>query len=396
MDSGPIEIVGRFDQAGANQSVMRDRNERLVLSILRQQGAVPKAEIARRTGLSAQTVSVIMRSLEEDGLIIKGKKLRGRVGQPSVPMSLAPDGAYFIGLKVGRRSVELILVDFLGAELAHVSRAYSFPSPDAVLDFVRVAVDEVQQKLLPSQRERIAGFGIALPFFLWEWASTIGVDPEDMASWKERDLRAEIAAMYDFPVYLGNDATCACGAELVFGDAGAPADFLYVYLGYFIGGGVVLNGSLYGGRTGNAGAVGPFPVNDRSGAQRQLVDVASLDGLERRMIEATGTATQMLASSDDWTLPLEIVEGWLAEAAPAIAQMIAGASSIIDFPAVLIDGNMPPCLRARVLNAVADALHDLEMPGITPPDLLMGTVGPRARALGAASLPLSAKFLLEL
>ena len=78
---------------GSNQSGMRAHNERLVLSILRRLGPMAKADIARMTGLSAQTVSVIMRALETDGLLAKGEPVRGRVGQPSVPMGLArPDG----------------------------------------------------------------------------------------------------------------------------------------------------------------------------------------------------------------------------------------------------------------------------------------------------------------
>jgi len=62
-------------------------------------------------------------------------------------------------------------------------------------------------------------------------------------------------------VYLGNDATSACGAELVFGTAETPPEFLYIYVGYFVGGGVVLNGALYSGRSGNAGAIGTFPFD---------------------------------------------------------------------------------------------------------------------------------------
>ena len=114
-----MDQASKFDTEGTNQSGVRERNERLVLSILRREGPLPKAEIARRTGLSAQTASVIMRALESDGLISKGEKVRGRVGQPSVPMSLEPDGVYFFGLSVGRRSVELILTNFIGEEIAH-------------------------------------------------------------------------------------------------------------------------------------------------------------------------------------------------------------------------------------------------------------------------------------
>ena len=103
----PIDPVEASVIRGSNQTGMRAHNERLVLSLIRKHGPMAKAAIARITGLSAQTVSVIMRALEADGLLVKGEPVRGKVGQPSVPMGLRAEGAYFLGLKVGRRSVEL-------------------------------------------------------------------------------------------------------------------------------------------------------------------------------------------------------------------------------------------------------------------------------------------------
>jgi hypothetical protein len=69
---------------GSNQSGMRAYNERLVLSLVRRHGALAKMEIARMTGLSAQTVSVIMRALEADRLLLRGAPVRGRVGTDGV------------------------------------------------------------------------------------------------------------------------------------------------------------------------------------------------------------------------------------------------------------------------------------------------------------------------
>ena len=88
---------------GTNQSGMRAYNERLVLSIVRRDDGLAKSDIARLTGLSAQTVSVIVRGLEADGLLMRGEPVRGKIGQPSVPMRLVPEGAFFFGLKIGRR-----------------------------------------------------------------------------------------------------------------------------------------------------------------------------------------------------------------------------------------------------------------------------------------------------
>ena len=86
MDGKPSKNL----RLGANQTGGRIYNERLVLSLVRHQEGLPKAEIAKLTGLSAQTVSVIMQQLEADHLIGKGEPVRGKVGQPRVP-----DGASF-------------------------------------------------------------------------------------------------------------------------------------------------------------------------------------------------------------------------------------------------------------------------------------------------------------
>ena len=60
---------------------MRLYNERLVLSLIRRYGSLPKAEIARVTGLSAQTASVIVKQLEADGLLLRQRPQRGRIGR---------------------------------------------------------------------------------------------------------------------------------------------------------------------------------------------------------------------------------------------------------------------------------------------------------------------------
>ena len=142
---------------GSNQASLRAYNERLVLSLIRRHGGLAKADIARSTGLSAQTVSVIMRGLEADGLLVRGTPIKGRVGQPSVPMHLAPDGAYAIGLKIGRRSADLALMNFVGEIQRQIHHVYPYPMPEPILDF---AVDGAQKLLATvpkTYRERVIG-----------------------------------------------------------------------------------------------------------------------------------------------------------------------------------------------------------------------------------------------
>lgn len=381
-------------QRGTNQAGMRAHNERLVLSLVRRHGALSKTEIARMTGLSAQTVSVIMRGLEADRLLRRGTPQRGRVGQPSVPLSLNPGGAFFIGAKIGRRSLDVVLVDFVGEIRHRASEAYAYPEPGPVMARIRAEAAACAAGL-GADAARIAGLGLAMPFELWSWAEEIGAPAAAMQSWREVDIRAELAAALPWPVYLQNDATAACGAELAFGANAGPQDLIYFYIGAFIGGGLVLNGGLFTGRTGNAAAIGSMPVPDGAGGTVQLIERASLVLLERRL-RADGTDPGRLYLPDtDWSAFEAHLDAWMAPAARGIAHAIAAAATVVDFEAAVIDGAFPPQVRDRLIARVRGEMRRLDLSGIDPPELRAGTIGPIARALGGASLPLFDRYLVQ-
>lgn len=385
---------------GANQSRVRAYNERLVLSLVRRHGSLPKSEIARRSGLSAQTVSVIMRSLERDGLLIRGEPQRGRVGQPSIPMSLDADGVFSIGLKIGRRSADLILVDFLGRERKALHQTYDYPMPGPVLAFATEGIRSLIQGLEEAMRKRIAGIGVAMPFELWNWAEKVGAPAGRMDAWRDFDLQAELGQAelgmrFGLPVFVENDATAACGAELVFGRGAEFSDFVYFFIGTFIGGGIVLNHAVYSGRTGNAGALGSMPVAGRGRRPGQLIDHASIYELEAMLKRQGIDPSPLWLSPGDWSSLKGADAPWIEETASAIAIAIASSCSVIDFEAVIIDGGFPPDIRERLVEATGRELDRLNLQGISRPKVLEGVIGAGARAIGGASLPLFARYLLD-
>ena len=380
---------------GTNQSGMRDHNERLVLSLVRQYGALAKSDIARMTGLSAQTTSVIMRALEQDGLLQRGEPQRGKIGQPSVPMSLNQNGAFFLGLKIGRRSADLVIVDFLGQVRATRRRGYRYPTPDAVVAFVAQALPNLVATLTPGQQSRISGMGVAMPFQLWNWVQALGAPQVEMDAWRERDIQTELAAISGLPVYIQNDATAACGAELVFGTGDRPKDFLYFYFGTFIGGGLVLNGQLFLGRTGNAAGVGPIPVPGPDGRMRRLFDSASLSVLAGMMDAAGESSDHIWERPDQWQVSSAVLSAWTDLAAEGLANAILSASALLELEAVLIDGWFPATVRGDLTRRTGEALRRMDLSGISPPQVREGTVGAQARSLGAAAIPLSQRYLID-
>jgi predicted NBD/HSP70 family sugar kinase len=380
---------------GTTQNGVRLYNERLALSLIRRHGSLPKAEIARLTGLSAQTVSVIVRQLETDQLLIKETPKRGKVGQPLVPFSLNPEGAFSIGLKVGRRSGDLILLDLTGKVRRKVHKPYHFPTPQKLVDFVAVGLQELLSDLSPAQRNRICGLGIAAPFELWNWEEAVGAPHDVLEAWRDFDLVGEIAKLGDWPVHFSNDATAACAAELLFGRGNQFHTYAYFFVGYFIGGGIVINGHIFPGRTGYAGAIGPLPHSAPDGSPQQLIHNASLFVLENQL-QAAGLDPMVLARSpEDWGEIGPELNIWLEQTANSLAFAAVATMSVVDFEAIIIDGAMPADVRAELVRRIRLAVASHDLRGLPKFSIEEGSIGSDARAMGAASLSLFANYIID-
>ncbi|MEM9429326.1 MAG: ROK family transcriptional regulator [Pseudomonadota bacterium] len=364
---------------GANQARVRAYNERLVLSLVRRHEGQSKADVARRSGLTAQTVSMIIRSLEKDGLLRRGALRRGKVGQPSTPMHLNPDGAVAFGLEIGRRGAEVMLMDFAGGIRARRHAAYAWPEPAGVRTLAVEAIAGLTSLLSPEIRGRIAGLGVAMPFDLWSWEKTLGAPKGAMAGWRDLAFDEQLEADTGLPVTLRNDSTAACGAELGFGAGPMLGSFAYLYVGYFVGGGLALDHTLYIGRTGNAAAFGSILVPRSGGGSASLIEEASLFLLEDGPGRFEGRA----------------FDAWLARAAPALATAAVSIAAVIDAPSVVIDGAMPPAARAALIAATQAALQNMDQSGIGPVRVIEGALGRDAPAKGAALLPLMERYLLD-
>jgi predicted NBD/HSP70 family sugar kinase len=389
-------VIGHFrlNTGGANQAGVRVYNERLLLSLVRRFGPLSKIEVARLTGLSVQSTSAIMNRLRAEGLLKREAPLRGRVGQPTIPMSIDPEGAYSLGLKIGRRGCDLVLVDFRGAICQRAYRAYSFPTPNIVLAFVRDSAPSLAGSLSASQKKRIVGLGVAAPFELWSWETEIGAPQGAMNVWRHFDAESEIAAASAHPTTLCNDATAACAAEFFFGRSWRYRDFLYFFVGEFLGGGLVLDGALRPGRTGNAAALGSMPIMSKSevGAATQLMACASIHRLERVLEEAGIDASSLSATPESWSEFGVQLDDWIEETASALAYATVAAISVIDFEAIVIDGALPATVRERLTARTAQVFAGLDRRGLSDVDIVSGSIGADAGSIGGAALPLIKHF----
>jgi predicted NBD/HSP70 family sugar kinase len=385
---------------GSNQVGMRQFNERVVLQALRAHGSCPKAELARLTGLTAQTIGLITARLDEDQLLRREAPVRGKIGQPSVPLGLNPDGAFAVGIKIGRRSADWLLVDFTGTVRQRLVLNYAFPDVATLLPAIATNLRTLLESLGPL-RSRVVGVGVAAPFQLGGWHRMLGLSDDQADAWTHLDLAAEVQAMTDLPVSFAKDTTAATVAELVQGRGRDLKSFLYLFVDTFVGGGLVLHSHLHRGVNGNAGAVASLPLQtaptgtaaEATPPPPQLISQASLWDLEQRLREHgldPTAAYDQRALQNPWR---EHTHEWVASCAQALAQCVVSGTAFLDVDAVVIDGSMSRDVLQRLLDQTRAALSRYNWEGLfSPPRIEPGTLGSDARALGGALLPLHTCF----
>lgn len=378
---------------GSNHVGMRAFNERVVLQAIRLHGALPKADVARLTGLTAQTIGLITARLEEDGLLLRQERVRGRIGQPSVPLALNPDGAFSLGINIGRRSADWLLVDFTGTVRERRSLDYAFPDLEQLLPAIQGNIAALRNSLGPLA-DRLVGVGVAAPFQLGGWHRMLGLSDDQSQRWNHIDLRAEVQGMTEAPVVFAKDTAAACVAELVGGRGRDIKSFLYLFVDTFVGGGLVINSHLHSGKHGNAGAVASLPMRLGNTLQsaEQLVSCASLWELEQRF-QALQLDPHAAYDERALTPPyVQETQAWIAKAANALAHSIVSGTAFLDVDAVVIDGSFSRTLLSLVIAQTTAALAHYNWEGLWPTSIVAGTTGPDARALGGALLPLHANF----
>ena len=388
---------------GSNHTGMRQFNERIVLQAIRHHGAMAKADLARLTQLSAQTVAIIVSRLEGDDLLVKQDRIRGKIGQPSVPLSLNPDGAFSLGLQVGRRSLEVLASDFTGQVRHRLEFHYPYPDPAVVLPRIEQGLAQIRILMGEPAWARTVGIGLTAPLSMDKWSDLLGDDAAQVLQrWQEIDLPAAVQALTELPVEFAKDTTAACMAEMLQGHGRSVNSFLYVFVGTFIGGGMVLSGHIVQGVRGNAGAIGSMPAGlshssdparrNAKGQPPQLLQLASGWQLEQAL-EKAGLDPH-LAHQDAIMDPAyaAFTTPWLAQASAALAMTVTSAAALMDLDAVVIDGSLGRSLIDALIEATRSQLQHYNLEGLHPPRVMAGQIGAHARALGGSLLPMHKQF----
>ncbi|MGY4653599.1 ROK family protein [Mycobacterium sp. URHB0021] len=301
---------------------------------------------------------------------------------PSSPSELT------LALDIGGTKVAAGLVDDAG----EIVQQAKLPTPDGDAEAVWAVVDTLVTEALAAAGGRVSRVGIASAGPIDLPSGT--VSPINITAWQRFPIVERVSTLAGVPLRLGGDALCLALGERWRGAARGAEFLLGMVVSTGVGGGLVLDGAPYDGRTGNAGHVGHVVVDPDGGP-------CSCGGHGCVETVAAGPRMAQWARDNGWDAPAEADARELADAAYAghpvalrafyrggiaVAAMIASVGAVCDLDAVVIGGGVAkagkllfdPLRHGLERHARLDFIRDLRV--------LPAELGSDAGLVGAAAL----------
>lgn len=381
--------------AKVDLGAMRAANERLLLRLIWEQPETTRADLSRRTGLSASTVSGIVSRFEQDRWVSVLQSTTSSGGRPPMLLRFDATQRHIVGVEMGASHLTVVLASTDGRVITSIERALDTrDDPRGTLDTAAQMVRECVART--SYKGRLLGLGIAVPSPIDSRAPD-RVSPMILPSWRDVDLAKELHARLGLPVSVENDANAGALAERWFGAGGDH--FTYVKVGTGIGSGHIMNGTLYRGAGGIAGELGHLSI-DPSGPVCVCGNRGCLNVVlgTPRLLELARQRCSGEAPASARALAREAREGapWAVELVSDVGERlgigVAGLLNLMNPSRVVLGGDLvtagPVFLDAVRSSARSRSLlfsnHQAE--------LTATSLGSTAIALGAATLPLHAAF----
>lgn len=392
---------------GSNLERVSAYNQSVVLDLVRRpQEGLSRVELVKKTGLSTQTISNIVRKLLDDGLVLETGKVPGKTGKPRTVLQIDPQSRYAVGIHLDPSVIALTLLDLAGTVVtrSHIPvRTVALPERT-----VQTIADAVRSLILDSgvDRERVLGVGIASPGPI-DLPRGILLGPPLLTGWDRVDLREELHAAIGMPIFLDKDSSAAAHGELWMSHSALPKDFAFVYLGTGLGSGLVINGEVVRGTSNNVGEIGHFSTGTDgpicSCGRPGCVGLVTMPSHLVREAEAAGILVpqggedDLQRTSERFLLLASLANAGdpgavalLKDSATRLARAVEDLANLLDLDRIVFGGPSWPARSNFYLPVMQEALANrLEVGAIHPLDLVDSVLAEDVAAVGAGCLVLN-------
>ncbi|WP_448316099.1 ROK family transcriptional regulator [Streptomyces sp. CO7] len=247
-----------METPGSQSSLHRANLERVVRAV-RLAGSLTQAEIARTTGLSAATVSNIVRELKDAGMVEVTPTSAG--GRRARSVSLSGDAGIVVGIDFGHSHLRVALGNLAHQVLAEETEPLDVDvSADQGFDRAEQLVRRLAESV-GADRGKIAGVGLGVPGPIDLQSGTLG-STAILPGWRGTRPAEELEARLGVPVHVDNDANLGALGELTWGSGRGVKDLAYIKVASGVGAGLVIDGKIYRGPGGTAGEIGHITLDE--------------------------------------------------------------------------------------------------------------------------------------
>ena len=320
----------------------RAKNAATLLHLLMKEDGISRAEMSRLTGLTKTTISTIIKKLQQANIVEESDQIAtGNIGKSPYPLHINPDAVHTIGIHLGRKRVETLLMNArMQVIIQNQGENYQCWGPENIMKSLFANVDGLF-RIARDQKIAINALGIGIPGPL-DLKKGIVKQPPKFNGWIDVPIRKMIEERYEIPVWMENDASVGALAEKWLGAGRDIHNFIRLIINEGIGAGVVIEDKLYQGTYDFVGEIGHFLCFDQ-GQFTYLEDVAGVDILLERLRQA-GVLVQDLPALNsllahngkEKKLALSVIR----ELARWIASAIVNAIHMIGPQTVFISGKM--------------------------------------------------------
>ena len=325
-----------------DQSTARAMNRRLILNLLRREGARSRADIATITGLSPAAVTFVVSDLIDEGLLIEGKTVVGSAGRRPIPVDINYANGLAIGFKLMVGSVECVVTDLATNPLGSMRLPLSGSDPEHIASTLAEAVPRLVSTV-DRPGARLAGIGISMPGVI-DNQKAICIRSHRY-NWDNVPLGSMLAERVNVPVWLEDDTNAYAIAQQLFGLGRQHRDMAVLAIGVGISCALVFEGKLYRGANGAAGKFGhtSYEENGRQcecGKRGCLMAYFAEPAILNTWREATGRGdgegrAALLAALKDGEPQAAVV---LEKAGHGIGRHLANLVNITDPEVIVVGG----------------------------------------------------------
>ncbi|WP_245288181.1 ROK family transcriptional regulator [Bradyrhizobium sp. Ec3.3] len=371
----------RFMQDVPSSPIARQQSVRLVVQRLLRDRSVSRAEIARGTGLSKQTISEVMRELEREGWVHEDGQIQGSVGRSAVTYALRGDAAFVLGIDLGGTKLHVALADLHGEIVAESIEPTSNDGGHAVVaQIVRMKDALLQQAGVPAQRLR--GGVMGSPGMVDPVSGSIVIAP-NIPGLDSLDVRAALREQLGIEVVIENDVNLAAIGEHWRGSSRKVRSFAFIAVGTCIGMGIFSDGYLVRGARGAAGEIAYLPLGgdpyDARGLRLGTLETAvGSAGIVERYVGLGGSLGSTVRDIFERLDTEEAARITVDEIGRILTSAILAVQSVLDSEIIIVGGSIGarPELKRRIDEYLGRCMRQ-------PVRIELSALGSRATLIGA-------------